>query len=423
MPTKAPTRAKDPWRKPMPLAQFQRMLDLIHAPSPVGLEGAMKAVALAQIQEFMPDTWKIHHFGGSAGFVIDTMPEAGPDVLTVMAIGHMDKIRLVVRAVDKSGRIWVNSDSILPFTAIGHRVILYSEDPKVPGSWREIRGGVIGSHGAVHLAPVNFRDGAAGPKKDDLYLELHLRGDDVLAQVNALGIRPGDVMIFDSPVRRGVGPNTISGAYLDNALGCHGVLEVLFLLAANPIQKVRYLCGCATHEEIGMMGGVLLAHRFSPHIVIGVDVNHDFSGTAHQAAKNNPPIGMGNGVTIATGSVCTPNLVTLLQRVAQDQKIPYQLDPVGRITGTDAMAGWMAGVDAVTTSLGIPVIDMHTPVEAGNTKDVMALIYLLDGLLRRLDFEEVTPAHFHMAHPNLSLADEHGWVKPKSAAKKGAAKN
>lgn len=397
------------------------MRDLIHAPSPIGLEGAMKVVAISQILQFMPKTWKIHHLIGSAGFVVDTLPNAGPDVLRIMAVGHMDKIRLIVRAI-KDGRIWLNSDSMLPITAIGQRVKIYSEDPAHPGSWRVITGGTIGSYGAVHLAPVTFRDGSAGPKKDDLFLELHLTGDNIMAQIEAMGIRAGDAIIFDSPVRRGVGPNTFVGAYLDNALGCHVVVETLRKLANDPTTpNVRFLGAFATHEEIGMMGGVLLAHMLEPHIMIGLDVNHDFEGTAHQASHNLPRIAMGKGTTVATGSVCSPTLVTMIQRIAQDQKIPMQIDPVGRITGTDAMGAWMGGIDAATTSLGMAIRDMHSALEGGHTGDVITTIHLLDALVRRLSFEDVQPGHFHSIHPNLSQAEPHGWVEPPK--KKGAAKH
>ena len=98
-----------------------------------------------------------------------------------------------------------------------------------------------------------------------LYLELHIHGDDKKEQVEALGIRAGDPILYDRPIERGFSPHTFAGAYLDNGLGCFVVAEVARLLAeSSGLKNVRYLGAMASHEEIGRFGSRVLAEQFRP---------------------------------------------------------------------------------------------------------------------------------------------------------------
>ena len=72
-------------------------------------------------RESMPDGWSVRRFVGSASVVVDSGP-SGDDGLTVMIIGHADKIRMQVRRIGKDGKVWIDSDSFLPCTLIGHEV-------------------------------------------------------------------------------------------------------------------------------------------------------------------------------------------------------------------------------------------------------------------------------------------------------------
>jgi len=193
------------------------------------------------LKTFMPSDWTIHSFKGNAGTVVDTMP-GNDDAFSVMVIGHADKIRMQVGSIGDDGKIWVNSDSMLPTTLIGHKVKLFSEDPQKPGSWRTIEGGMIEAIGAIHFADPKLRSGDDGIKTKMMYLELHIHGEGKKRQIDALGIRAGDPIIYDRPIEPGFSPNTFSGAYLDNGLGCFVAAEIAKQTAeSSPLKNVRYL--------------------------------------------------------------------------------------------------------------------------------------------------------------------------------------
>ena len=114
-----------PWEQEMSAERFELMRSILDAPSPIGLEAAMtRGVLEPFMRSFMPKDWGLHTFKGNAGVVLDTKPK-DEDAFSVMVIGHADKIRMQVRSIGDDGKIWVNSDSMLPTTLIGHKVKLY----------------------------------------------------------------------------------------------------------------------------------------------------------------------------------------------------------------------------------------------------------------------------------------------------------
>ena len=157
-----------PWNQSMPKDQFSRMEEILSAPSPIGLEAAMtEGVLVPMLEQFIPEGWKIHRFRGNAGIVVDTMPDAPEGTLTVMAIGHADKIRMQVRSIGDDGKIWINSDSFLPTTLIGHE--------EACGNLAETTNLIMDSQPVAHLVTVG------GDTSSAVLRSLDIKGFDVSA--------------------------------------------------------------------------------------------------------------------------------------------------------------------------------------------------------------------------------------------------
>ncbi len=403
------SHSEAPWQQPMSDDRFELMRRILDAPSPIGLEASMtRSLLEPHFQSFIPSDWRIHTFKGNAGIVVDTAPES-PDAFSVMVIGHADKIRMQVRSVGDDGKIWVNSDSMLPTTLIGHKVKLFSEDPETPGQWRTLRGGTIEALGAIHFADPALRTGGKGIKPEMLYLELLIHGKDKKKQIEALGIRPGDPILYDRPIERGFSPNTFLGAYLDNGLGCFVTTEVTRLLAeAGGLRNVRFLGAIATYEEIGRFGSRVLAETFRPDVTIGVDVSHDLTAAPGVDDRRYETVEMGSGFTLSHGSVTSVALNTMFTGVAKEHGIPVQHEVVGRDTGTDAMAAVLASIDSAAASIGFPIRNMHTISESGHTGDLDAAIHALYETVRHMDGmnggEGIRAQDLKDAHPRLDDA-------------------
>ena len=394
-----------PWTQPMPDEQFQRMRDILAAPSPIGLEAAMtEGVIVPQLTGVIPPTWALHRYRGNAGLVIDTHP-GRDDLFTVMVIGHADKIRLQVRSIGEDGKVWVDSDSFLPQTLLGHEVTIYSEDPERPGTYRAIKPATIEALGAIHFADAATRAGDKGVRPTQLYLELHLHGEARRKQVESLGIKPGDSVLLDRPIRHGFAPDTFYGAYLDNGLGCFVAAELARVLAAGPdLQRVRVLFAFAAWEEIGRFGSRVLAGEHRPDAIIAVDVNHDYHAAPGVGDRRYTPLEMGKGFTLSVGAIASEQLNGLIQRAARERGVPVQRCVNGRDTGTDAMAGVLASIDTAATSIGFPIRNMHTISESAHTGDVLAAVHGIEAFVRLAEREGITAQSLRDGHPRLDTS-------------------
>ncbi|ABI57257.1 M20/M25/M40 family metallo-hydrolase [Alkalilimnicola ehrlichii MLHE-1] len=398
-----------PWTNPMPEPQFELMRRILAAPSPVGLEGAMTyGVLKPHFEGFAPADWHLHQFKGHAGVVLDTHP-GRDDLFKVMVIGHADKIRMQVRSIGDDGKIWINTDAFLPNVLVGHEVTLFSEDPEAPGQYRRIEGGTVEALGAIHFSDPKQRTGEQGIKKEQIYLDLQIHGENKKQQVENLGVRPGDSILFNRPIRHGFSPDTFYGAYLDNGLGCFVTAEVARLIAeAGGTEKVRVLFAIASYEEIGRFGSRVLAGELKPDAIIAVDVNHDYVAAPGIGDRRMQPLEMGKGFTLSVGAVASEQLNRIIESTAKAQQIPMQRDVVGNDTGTDGMAGVLASVDCVATSIGFPIRNMHTISETGNTRDVLAAIHAITRSLQALDALADPHREFLDNHPRLDQANSLG---------------
>lgn len=417
------TQAKQPWTQPMPERQFNLMRDILAAPSPVGLEGAMTfGVLKPYFESFAPKDWHVHQFKGHAGVVLDTHP-GRDDLFSIMIIGHADKIRMQVRSIGDDGKIWINSDSFLPVTLIGHEVKLFSEDPKQPGSYRVIEGGTVEALGAIHFADNTLRTGDKGVKKEQLYVELQIHGENKKQQVENLGVRPGDSIILNRPIRKGFSPDTFYGAYLDNGLGCFVTAEVARLVAeAGGTDNVRVMFAMATYEEIGRLGSRVFAGELAPDAIIAVDVNHDYVAAPGIGDRRMQPLEMGKGFTLAVGAIASEQLNRIVEAAAKANDIPLQRDVCGADTGTDGMAGVLASVDCAATSIGFPIRNMHTISETGHTGDLLAAVHAIHRTVESLDALSDPHTAFRENHPRLDQAgslSHQGSEKPEGKKKKG----
>jgi len=408
-----------PWASPMPDEQFKLMRDIIAAPSPVGMESAMTHGVIAPyFKTFAPDSWAMHTFKGNAGTVWDTHPD-NDDLFKVMIIGHADKIRMQVRKIGADGKIWINSDAFLPCTLIGHEVTLYSDNPDKPGAYRALTGGTVEALGAIHFSDPPQRTGDKGISPKQLYLELQIHGDNKAEQIKQLGIRPGDTLLLDRPIKRSFSPDTFYGAYLDNGLGCFVAAELARLVAeSNGFSNVRCQFAFASHEEIGRFGSRVLAGELQPDAIIAVDVNHDYVAAPNIGDRNMAPLEMGKGFTLSTGAIVSEQLNRYIKQSALDNDIPMQIDVCGADTGTDGMAAVLASVDSAATSIGFPIRNMHTISESANTNDVLAATHVIFETLKLMDKDSSLQDSFKANHPRLDAADPLVHRKPDVDSKK-----
>lgn len=110
---------------------------------------------------------------------------------------------------------------------------------------------------------------------------------------------------------------------------------------------------------------------------------------------------MGKGMTLTSGSITSEYLNARIEQAAKNAGVPIQKAVTGRDTGTDAMAGVFAAIDAAATSIGFPIRNMHTISETGHTGDVLAAVWAMVHMIEEMDRDKVTVEDFKNGHVRL----------------------
>jgi endoglucanase len=95
---------------------------------------------------------------------------------------------------------------------------------------------------------------------------------------------------------------------------------------------------------------------------------------------------------LARGPNVNPKLFELLVEVAEQEKIPYQVEPAPRATGTDANAIQLTRAGVATALVSIPNRYMHSPCEVVSLADLEHAARLIAHTCARLSAEvDFTP--------------------------------
>jgi putative aminopeptidase len=295
---------------------------------------------------------------------------------SVLITAHLDELGLTVRGIDADGMLRVHRLGGMPERVLpGTRLLVHTRHGDVPA--------VVGikSH---HLTPPE--DKYVAKPTTELYLDI---GAATVTQAESAGVRVGDPVTYQPQWDEFVG-GRFSGKSLDDRLGVAALLGYVDWLVVNAPQQ-RVVVAFTTQEEFHVRGTLALVSKFSPDIVVNVDIAPatDTPDLAGQGA-----VRLGAGPTLSRlsfhgrgtlgGLIPHPALVRVVEAVAGKESVAIQHDAmIGVIT--DAAFVTMASADGIAAvGIGIPVRYTHSPVETAQASDVMACVQLLIGVVPRL---------------------------------------
>ena len=187
------------------------------------------------------------------------------------------------------------------------------------------------------------------------------------AEMAAKLFAPGDIVTFAAkPVE--LQNKRLAGPALDDRIGCAAVIA-----AEKPDCRVTVLL--SSMEEVGGQGAETGGFTSQPDYAIAVDVSFgDGFGCAPE--KTSP---LGGGTMLGYAPTLNRDFTLKLKKLAEENNIPLQHEPMGGRTGTDADELATAGRGIKMALLSIPLRSMHTvaetidPEDAANTARLMAL--------------------------------------------------
>jgi len=330
--------------------------------SPSGFEEEAARVWIEEAKTFAERTWRDLH--GNAFAVVN---EKGSP--RVMLAGHMDEIGLMVSHVDDKGYLYLRpiggwDSQILP----GQRVWIRTKNGRVLG--------VVGRK-PIHLLEDEERKKAV--RVEDVWVDIGAKNKEEALKKVAIG---DPVVLAWDPAF--LNEDLLVARGIDDRIGAYVVLEALRLVK-DLSPKAAVFSVATVQEELGLRGARTSAFGLDPKVGIAVDVCHatDHPGTEGDKKKLGD-IKVGGGPVIARGPNINPKLFELLVKVAEEEKIPYQIEPAPAATGTDANAIQITRAGVATALISIPNRYMHSPCEIVSLLDLKNAAKLIAHAVTRL---------------------------------------
>lgn len=325
--------------------------DLITIPSPSGFERPLSEYIKKELLNYLPRTRiEIDKHNN----VIATIKGKTDKVVVIDA--HSDQLGFLVNNIDKEGYISLISIG-------GHdNSLLRGRKVLVLTTKKGILKGVIGSK-PIHL--IEDESDELPDKTTDVTLDVGIRKrKQVLSRISI-----GDPVVLQ-PEFDELTEGYYTGSGFDDKAGCFILIETIKTITRKrlkPLPTLKFVF--SVQEEIGCKGAKEMAYRFKPDLFVGVDVTFSTDQPDVYERETGRCV-LEQGLAVYKGVNIHRPSVTLLSSIAKNNKIKVQYLATAGAGGTDAksIANLCGGIKII--DLGIPLRNMHAPVEVINIKDL-----------------------------------------------------
>ncbi len=277
------------------------------------------------------------------GNVIAHIPGPGKKLLLA---AHMDEIGVMVTFIDEKG--------FLRFAPVGGLTAAHLPYKRV-----KFPGGTVGVIGYSEKAEIK-----------NMYIDI---GADSKEEAEKL-VKIGDMAEFET-VYHNNGKVVTSGK-LDDRVGCFVLLNLAKKVKA-PACDLFF--AFTVQEEVGLKGAGPAAFGTEPDVAIAVDV----TGTGDTPDSDPMAVSLGKGAAIKVkdgGMMASPEVRDLLEKLAVENEIPYQLEILTGGT-TDAAKMQITSGGVPSGAVSVPTRYIHTPSETAAVSDIEAVEKLLEKLV------------------------------------------
>lgn len=326
----------------------QLLVELTAAAGVSGTESAAARAALPYLEPLGPCE------ATPLGSLLCRVKTAPPQKPHLLLTAHMDEIGLAVTYIDEKGFLHVANVGGVDRAALpGGEVTVHTDAGPLPGIVCTVPG---------HLGV----DEGKLPKMEDIRIDVGMGEAAVKSRV-ALGDRV--TPCFQAMPLLG---DRFCARALDDRAGCAAVLLAATELAGRKLDGSLSVL-LASMEEVGGEGALTGARQVMPTHAIAVDVSFAHTPDARRSECGE----MGGGAMIGVAPILDNGMFSRLKQIALQEKIPFQVEVMGRATGTDADAVAVAGSGVRTALLSVPLKYMHMPVEVVSLGDIKAVADLI----------------------------------------------
>jgi len=352
------------------LSDSELLASLVEIPSPSGFEKDIAEFIYAYVSQFVSsDMIEID----SQFNVIVTFDNKSDK--TVVIDAHSDEIGFMVNNVDRLGSI------SLEYIGGGDTTIISARNLKILTDNGIVNAVVDRKHS--HL--VANEDDVNIYHPSDADVDVGLRDRKKILKM----IQIGDPVVYESCFRP-LTKDFYSGGAFDDKAGCFMLMRVIEQLVSNKKNiDTNVVFVFSAQEETGTSKLLPIVRRIKPNLVIEVDVTFatDY-GSEDDLEKEAGRCELGKGVSLYRGTDIDRKCWKLITEVANNNKIPYQVQACSGAIGYTSlsMTGEGKGVKALV--LGIPLRSMHSPTEIINMKDLTSGAKLLTKFLEKKNLND-----------------------------------
>lgn len=299
---------------------------------------------ISLIKELMPTGTLIN--SDHNGNIIATIGNVNSDDV-ILLDAHNDRIGFVVTYIDDNGFIKVaNCGGIDRRVLLGSAVTVLGKKPL---------------RGIVCCLPPHLSDGGEdkAPSGDSIYIDIGLSKEEVIKCV-ALGDK---IAVYAKP-KKLIGSRFSAGG-LDNKAGVATLIKVAHLLNEKKLDccvKILF----SSQEETGFLGSRTASFAIMPKSAVVVDVSF-----ATQPSVPSEKCGeMSKGPMLGTAPILDNDMFKQMKVIAEAENIPYQIEVMNGVTGTNADAITVTGSGIKTALVSIPLRNMHTQAEVVDMEDI-----------------------------------------------------
>ena len=332
------------------------LFKLMDTLGPSGDEELVRNIIRSEIKKYV-DEVRIEKFGN----LVAHKKGRGQKI---MLASHMDEIGLMAKKIEDNGFIRVSIiGGIEPITIVGQQVSIVSDNNKA------ICNGVISCPELHEDHPIKEI-----PKVDELYVDTGLNKK----ALNKIGVEIGNYIVPSHHARYIGDGSIISGKALDDRAGCYILIELAKKLSKSRSNVDIYYV-FTVQEEMGLYGAKTAAYNIAPDWGIAIDVTNpkDSSIIGKQVIGNGPYITIKDAQMLGNRA-----LDNWLKKIAKLNKIPLQLE-VEDSGSTDAASIMLAKGGIPSTTISVPVRNIHSTVGIANVNDIITTIRLLSILLKK----------------------------------------
>lgn len=323
---------------------------LLNAYGPSGNEESVRKIIAKEIRPYVNEMWV-----DKMGNLIAVEKGVGPKV---MVAAHMDEVGLMVKSIDDDGKIRFSTIGFMdPFVLVGQKVHVQTKKK---------------FHGVVSLKELHESgDMEKVPKIDKLYVDTGLSK----TELKRKGVKVGTYLIPEQKFFYLGSNEWIAGKAMDDRIGCYILIELAKRMKKS---KQQIYLVFTVQEEMGLYGAKTSAFGLEPDWGIAVDatIANDFE------ASGNVRLGKGPAITVKDDEmIANKHINERLTHLAKKKKIPFQLEVID-VGTSDAMNISLSRTGVPSTTIGVPIRNIHSTVSVANINDIKNSITLLYDLLK-----------------------------------------